>query len=310
MHRSSFLRAATPAALVLLAASVLAAPAHAQLGGLRRAVERRVEQKAEDRTQAAMLVEPTFDNTTIEITAERLDRYQAAMERMKAQRAANRQRYDQMQVQRNALADSSRMVKNDREESAYGRATDTWDQCASHAREERDKAAEAQSQAMVARFQSNPMGAQNDPKVKQMMAAMQEMAAAQQRGDAAAVQRIQERIANLMGATTDSNVVNREIRTKCGPKPAKPASMVRADAYAAKGDSVDKASQALLQSATPKGADVGMTDVQARMMWERIASWLVGMRQDAPITRTFSKGEYDLLVERRGALKKAFAGSE
>ena len=53
-----------------------------------------------------------------------------------------------------------------------------------------------------------------------------------------------------------------------------------------------------------------MTSVQARMFWERIASWLAGMRQDVPITRTFTKSEYDLLTARRSALRRAFSGSE
>jgi len=52
-----------------------------------------------------------------------------------------------------------------------------------------------------------------------------------------------------------------------------------------------------------------MTDLQARMMWERVQSWLNGMQKAAPITRTFTKAEYDLLVSRRSDLRKAFSGS-
>ena len=46
---------------------------------------------------------------------------------------------------------------------------------------------------------------------------------------------------NLMGASVDTAVINRGIRAKCNAKPAKPASMVRAEAYEAKAADVEKA---------------------------------------------------------------------
>ena len=103
---------------VLLSSVGLVLPVQAQLGGLRRAVERRVEQKAEDRVQVANLIEPTFDQTTLEITAARLDRYQAAMTALRSQRAANRQRYEAMQTQRSATADSANQADNQAENHA------------------------------------------------------------------------------------------------------------------------------------------------------------------------------------------------
>ncbi|MDZ7630356.1 MAG: hypothetical protein U5K74_03065 [Gemmatimonadaceae bacterium] len=103
----------------LVVAVMASTPLQAQFGGLRRAVERRVEQKAEDRAQAANLIQPTFDQTTIEITAERLDRYVAAMEKLKARRAVNRQRYEVLQTQRSALIDSSNAADNQRDRQAY-----------------------------------------------------------------------------------------------------------------------------------------------------------------------------------------------
>ena len=296
--------------IVLAAGALLAAPATAQLGGLRRAVERRVEQKVDDKANVAMLVDPTFDATTVEITAARLDRYLPAMEQMKAQREANRKRYEELQAQRGAYADSARMVSNDRERNAYETATQRWDECASNARQETEDANEKRMQEMMMRFQANPAAANADPKVKAIVAAMQEMGAAQARGDQAATQRATERVMNLMGASTDTAVINRGIRAKCNAKPAKPASMVRAEAYDAKAADIEKQAQGLLASATPSGESVGMTSVQARMFWERIASWLAGMRQDVPITRTFTKNEYDLLTARRSALRRAFSGSE
>lgn len=296
----------------LLALVVAAVPrAEAQLGGLRRAVERRVEQKAEDRVQAANLIEPTFDQTTLEITAERLDRYQAAMEKMKLQRTANRQRYEAMQTQRSALVDSSQAADNQRDRETYQRTGDQYDACRRDTREALEAAQEKRIQDLTARMQRDPVGSQSDPKVKEIMATMQAMSAAQQRGDAAGVQRATERMQTLMGGATDSASLDRAAVGKCGARPAKPASMVRSELLRARADSVEKAARTLIgASGGVKGAEVGMTDAQASMFWERIQSWLNGMQPSAPITRTFTKAEYELLVARRGELRKAFSGSE
>lgn len=295
-----------------LAGLVTATPAHAQLGGLiRRATERRVEQTAEDRVNAATLIAPTFDATTVEITAERLDRYTAAMERLKAARAQNRQRYEALQAQRNALLDSANMVENRRDNAAYEQADRTHDNCARDVRQAMDREAEEKGKAMSARMQANPIGAQNDPQVKAFVQAMQDFAQAQQRGDTAAISRAQQRMMTMFGGTGDSVAVRRNVAAKCGAEPAKPASLVRSEAYRAKASALEKEANALNSTAGGvKGAEVGMGDAAARMMWERIQSWLNGVQENAPITRTFSKNEYDLLVARRSALRRAFSGSE
>jgi hypothetical protein len=303
----------TSSALICLslATALVAVPAHAQLGALRRAAERRVEQKAEDRVQAANLIEPTFDNTTVEITAERLDRLQSALERAKSRRAAERQRYEQLMAQSNALADSARAVENERERQAYERAGTTYSECRSGVTRALNAEHERKVADIQARMQRDPIGAQNDPKVKEMMALLQEFAAAQQRGDAAAIERAQARMMSVMSAVTDSASVDRAAAPKCGARPTRPMSLVRTEALRARSDSAQQAANALLTAAAKvKGAEIGTTDVQASMIEERIKSLLAGMRQDAPITRTFTKAEYDLLVARRGALQRAYRGSE
>lgn len=298
-----------PAFVSLLLLSVLSVSAQAQLGALRRAAGKAVEQKAEDRSQAAMLIEPTFDATTIEITAERLDRYTAAMEKLKSQRAANQQRYEQMQTQVNALNDSARASDNDRERNTFERSTTTYSTCRSGVQKAADAAAEQKTQELTARMQRDPVGSQNDPTFKEMMAVMQEMATAQQSGDAAALRRAQDRMMRVTGAVTDSASLDRAAAAKCGARPSKPASMVRKAAFEARSDSTRSAANALLTGAGGvKGSEVGMSNLQAQMFWERIMSWMNGMKQDAVITRTFTKAEYDLLVARRRELRSAFSG--
>lgn len=292
------------------ATSAFSAPANAQLGALRRAAERRVEQKAEDRVQVANLIEPTFDNTTLEITPERLERYTAAMEKLKADRAANRARYEAMQTHRSALIDSSNAVENRKETETYNRATQAYESCRSDVLRDIRRAAEASNEALAERMRRDPIGMQQDPKVKEMMAALQEMAAAQRSNDTAAVRRATERMHKMGAAEPDSAGVDRAAAAKCGARPAKPGSLVRAEEMRERAAAIDKAANELNRSSGGvSGALVGMTDAQAKMMWERIQSWLWGMRQDAAITRTFTRAEYDQLVASRGKLQRAFSGS-
>jgi hypothetical protein len=305
MHAWTLTRRISGISLLLL----LAVPVHAQLGALRRAAGKAVEQKAEDRSQVAMLIEPTFDATTIEITTERLDRYTAAMLQLKSQRAARQQRYDQMQTEINALTDSAQASDNDRDRNNFERSSTTYSECRSGVQKGADAAMEQRTREMTAKMQRDPVGAQSDPRIKEMMAAVQAMGVAQQSGDAAAIKRAQDNLMRITGAVPDSASLDRAAAAKCGARPAKPASMVRREAFQARADSTRTAANALMSSSGGvKGNDVGMTDLQAHMFWERIMSWLNGMRQDALITRTFTKAEYDLLVARRRELRAAFSG--
>ena len=304
-------RTLAPFTFVLFASLAVASTASAQLGALRRAAERRVEKKADDRIGAATLIEPTFDNTTLEITAERLDKYQAAMEQRKAQQVQNRAAYEAIDKRASATRDSARIFDNQREREAYESQVSRYDECRSGIRTGIEAAQEKKAQDIIARMQANPMAAQNDPQMKRIMTVMQELALAQQKGDAAATQVAMAKYAEIMGGATDSVSLDRAAATKCGGRPSRPASMLRYAQLNARADSLNRVGQELLGANTGvKGAAVGMTDIQARMFWERIASWLVGMRDDAPITKTFSKSEYDLLVARRSVLRKAWYGSE
>ena len=120
-----------------------------------------------------------------------------------------------------------------------------------------------------------------------------------------------ERLQSSMGGSIDSASVDKASVSKCGSRPVKPAGMIRAQQLNARADSIDVQARTMSGNGSGvKGSEVGMTDVQSRMFWERIQSWLSGMRKDAPITITFTSAEYDLLVSRRGVLRKAFSGSE
>lgn len=302
----SFRRIMLPAVVVCVSLVSQSVPAGAQLGALRRAAERRVEQKGEDRMNAAMLVDPTFDNTTLEITAERLDRFVGAVQTMKAERVQNRQRYETMTKESDALQEAAQKAANDNERNNYERTSQRYSDCRDAVEQALTESSERQMQAMTEKMQRDPIGAQNDPKVKVLMAAMQEMATAEQRGDKAASARAQAKLQALMGVVTDSAAIDRSAVAKCGTRPGKPRSMLVSDSLSARAAAMRTAANALLADGDcPKGATLGMTDVQAAMFCERLRSWLGGMRQDAPITRTFTKAEYDLLLARRSDLRKA-----
>ena len=311
MRALPFSRALVPLVLVICSAMAVSVPVHAQLGGLRRAAERRVGQKVDDQSNVAMLVEPTFDNTTIEITAARLDTYQAAMEKRKAQAAQNRAAAEALAQRANATRDSARILDKPAVRDAYERAASRYEDCRNQVQHEQDAAKVQKTRAMMAQMQVNPTAAQSDPKIKEMMALTQEMGAAQARGDTAATQRAMARLQAIFGGVTDSAGIDRSAVAKCGARPVKPAGMLAAAAMNARADTLEADGRAQSGSGVGvRGAEVGMSDVQSRMFWERIQSWLAGMRKDAPITVSFTRSEYDLLVLRRAALRKAFNGSE
>jgi hypothetical protein len=301
-------------AAVTLAAS-LSTAAHAQLGGLRRAVERRVEKKAEekveDRIVAATLIPPTFDSRTVEITAERLDRYTAAMERRKVALAANRQRYDAMQGEISALTEAAQRADNPAERRSYEQADSRYRDCRRGVLRATEAEGEKQIQALTARMQANPVGMQNDPKVREMMASMQALGQAQQSGDSAAVARATERMQRAVLGAVDSATIDRKAASTCGARPVQPRSVILSDSLSMVVRVKGTEANALRTTAGGvRGSEVGLTDEQARAMWERIMSWLNGVSESAPITRTFTRAEYDLLLERRSALKKVFADAE
>jgi len=295
---------------VLLVLSCSAHPAQAQLGALRRAAERKLEQSAEDRMNAASLIAPTFDNTTVEITAARLDRYMAALQTQKAQGAGNRQRYDALQAEAAAVRETAAKADNSRERVTYERSDLSYRECRGDAQQAADDEYERKMEELSARMQRDPIGAQRDPKMKEIMAALQESGRAQQSGDTVAQARTTQRLMALMSISSDSVAMDKLALPKCGARPAKPRSMIVKDSLAARAAQLNREADALLAAnGGVTGSEVGMTDLQSRMMWERVQSWLNGMQKDAPITRTFTRTEYDLLVSRRGDLRKAFSGS-
>ena len=309
MRANSYRRAVRRLAVVMLSLASLEQPAQAQFGLAKRAVQRRVEQKADDKLGAGNLIDPTFDNTTLEITAERFDKWLAAAARREAEASKNRALQSAVQAQESAVSDSAQKAHNSRESEAYSRSTERFQTCRSEISVANNAEMERKSQAFVAQFQANPTALQNSAQGKAIMSIMQEVQAAAAKGDQAAMQRAQMKLEGLMGMTSpDSASIDRASAAKCGARPVRPASMVLEDRLHAKSDSLIKIVRSYDSGGGQmRGEAVGMSDVQAHMFWERLAAFSSGQRPDAPITRMFTKSEYDLLVSRRGDVHKALS---
>ena len=306
---SPFSPAVARVAVGLLAA---AAPLHAQFGALRRAVEKkagdRVEQSVEDRANVAMLQPPTFDATTVELTDALLDRWIAATEAIRSQRAAQQGGVDQLQAEVVARLDSAAALERPDERRRYDEARTRYTQCENGVRAAAEADAQRAQQALEARMKADPMRATSDPQVKRITEAMQAMAEAQARGDTAAARRHHDAFIRAAGGLDEASF-GRAITTKCGAAPTEPRWIATQTALRMRADSSRaKAARGMSVLARPTGAALGVSEVAAAMVDERIMSFLAGMRPAAPITVRFTKLEYERLTARRGALTRARRG--
>lgn len=301
-------------ARVVVAAGLLvaAAPLHAQFGALRRAVEKkageRVEQSVEDRANVAMLQPPTFDATTVELTDDILDRWVAAQEAIRSQRAAQQGGVDRLQAEEAARMDSAAALERPDERRRYDQERERYTQCENGVRNAADADAQRTQQALEARMKADPMRAMNDPQVKRITEAMQAMAEAQARGDTAAARRHHDAFIRAAGGQDEAGF-RRTVATRCGAAPSEPRWIATQTALRMRADSSRaKAARGMSVLARPTGAALGVSDVAAAMVDERIMSFLAGMRPAAPITVRFTKKEYDRLTSRRPELVRARRG--
>lgn len=324
----------TPARPARIAACALAAllaldaaPAHAQLRGMigrkiggaiaDKATDKATE-KATDRIddKTVTLLPPTFDKTTVEITPARLDAFVAALGEIRATRAQKRKELEPMWKERDALYAQADKAFSDRDREAFDRVNRSYDECASGVRDkvqdQNNARAEARAREMQAKAVADPRSVMNDPMLKEQMAYAQLMAQAQSRNDQAEVARLQKEMeAKTMARMkamgfADSTAAEAATVKACGPRPAKPAGLVRQEQLQAQGKALGERIDRIQKEADGQvpGSRLGLTDTQAAMLAERIEAFLSGSRSH-PITRTFTKGEWDLLAGRRDELRKA-----
>lgn len=313
-------RAARALPLVALALCA-AAPAQAQFGALRRAVERKageaVEQKAEDKAGVAMLQQPTFDATTVELTDALLDKYVAGLAQVQAQRAASRAEYDRLYAIEQAQQDSAQRLwsANRADGQRYEEAKGRYDDCANRYESEREELVSAAMDKLSARLErqltGNPMAAANDPNIRRLSEQMQRYTTAVSTGDTIVMKKAVAELLAGQGVLTPAEKakVDRTLASVCGPAVKEPAWMVAQQALNARAQATRAARINLAQGAgRPTGAALGVSETQAAMVHERIQSWRNGMNPNAPLTVRFSREEYRRLLARRAAIEKASEG--
>lgn len=312
-----------PAAAALVLAVVMAVPAtsHAQFGALRRAVERKageqVDQRVDDKANLALLQEPTFDGTTVELTDALLDRYIAGLERIKATRAQRRAESDRLMASYEAQRDSAQALAdaNRADRARFDARNATFDECRTRFEGEREELLEAAmekiGERLQRRMQANPTGTGGDAAIQRLAQAAQRFSEALATGDSVAVRKAQLDMLAGEGMLTPAEKakLSRTLAAACGAPTPKPTWMVQQEALEGRAQATrERHRLAGLAAGKPSGADLGLTDVQAAMVDERIQSWRGGMRRDAPLTTRFTRQEYDRLVSRRSAIERAMRG--
>ena len=276
--------------------------ATAQLGGLvkkarDKAVESQVEKRVGATTSASADAAPKFDDTTVELTNERVAQMIRGLSAGRAILEARTPlfaRRDEAYKRRAELSDA-----NEKALDAYTVKRDESQRCRSNAmyasRETRRKATDARNKELSAK-------AMNDPAYRQkIMELMPKITAAQQKGDTAEVKKL---MAQMGVGEDDTKADTAAADAKCGKEPAKPAALVemdKLDADAQKlSDDIRKMEE---QAAATEQKESGLTERQFMMARERIEAYLSAVKYKAN-PGGFSAAERDALGARRADLEK------
>ncbi|MDF2771217.1 MAG: hypothetical protein K0S86_710 [Geminicoccaceae bacterium] len=306
-------RAIVVAATIAIAAS-LSVPgntASAQLGGLvkkarDKVVEKQVDKQIEKRSVAASTrvgEPPTFDDVTLELTAERVEGVIRGLTGGRAildgtnggaSRATLAARRDEAATKRGELSD-----KNVKLLEAYTEKRDETQRCRHNAMY---ASAEKRQETTQQRMQEHQAKALSDPAYRERVVAIsQKMAVAQQKGDTAELRRLG---AQLGLAENDSKPDSIAADKACGPMPAVPAVLVEMDKLDAQANTLTEQIRELEEkAAATEVKESGMNERQFHMARERIEAYLSAMKYKTN-PGAFSAGELEALGARRADLEK------
>jgi hypothetical protein len=281
----------------LLGAVLVPFQVGAQVPGVPRRVRDAAARATGTQTQRCSTV--VFDSVVVELTAARLDR---AIKGMRASQDVLEGRrggpsWNAMVTRRDAAANAAADLLNRKgaEMDAYRARGDRIAQC-------RD---EAFGQKRQARRDANMQRAMSDPDFMRQTAELaQRVMEAQQRGDTAAVRRINQQVADLLEAPTreDTLAVDRH----CGQLPPPPVSVVQLDSLRALGDSLNAQLQRRERQADSAAvAASGMSGRQLAMARERAEMFLAKMAAEGEhVLCGFSETELTILKARRPDLEE------
>ena len=274
----------------------------AQLGGLvkkarDKAIEQQVEKRVGGGTTSSADAAPKFDETTVELTTERVAGMVRGLQAGRAvldTRTPLIARREEISKTREPLWDA-----NQKAYDAYLRTRDENQRCrndAMHAsREKRQVAIDAHNKEMSAK-------AMNDPAFRQkIMELTPKLTAAQQKGDTVELKRLMKQ----MGVADDDTKADTVAAdAKCGKETPKPAFLIKTDSLDGLANKLtDEIRKIEEKAASTEQKESGLNERQFMMARERIEAYLSAMKYNGK-PRGFSPNETEALGSRRADLEK------
>ena len=314
-HRApSQARAIVIAAVAAIAtATIPVSTASAQFGGLvkkarDKAVEQQVEKQVEKRTGSPSSsradAPPTFDEVTLELTADRVDGVIRGLTAGRAvldgkgggpSRATLVASRDQAATKSADLSSQNAKLLN-----SYTNSRDEDRRCRIKARDISREKRQAETAKRTQEYQAKAM---SDPAFREKaMAIGQKMAVAVQRGDTAEVRRLG---AELGLQADDGEKVDSIAGVKaCGPVPAKPAVLLQIEQLDKQANELTEQIRQLEEkSAATEVKESRLTERQFLMARERIEAYLSAMKYNSK-PGAFSPAEIEALSARRADFEK------
>lgn len=268
--------------ILACAIAVIATPAHAQMGALRKKAEKAVANKVAPSTSARPT--PVFDESVVELTDARVTQLLAGFA-AEAQVAAKNREWEAGRKQRDA-AHQQQLAEHERASKEWEKKSAVWERCTQKYEAELD-AVGREAEAFAKSVDTLAL--------KAVAARIQ---AAQVRGDMAEVRRLLDSLSAATSAATPKNQraqdIDKRAEAECGKKPEQPK---RPEAPGdQRNNSIDDGAKAS-----------GMAENQYQIARERVLAWL--SLGDDKITRgetkyAFTDGELAALGARKGELRQ------
>ena len=274
-----------PRALLLaFAAAIIAAPAHAQLGGLRKKAEKAVANKVVPQTNTGTRRTPVFDDVVIELTDARVRQLLTGF--AAEARVAEKNRQNEAGRAEREAAYQRQRQQFERDYADWEKKNDTWFKCTQKYRDELnargEKAAEYVQNMDTVAF--NKVAAR--------------IKAAQEKGDMKEAMRLADSITSSMTKATAqysrTDDIEKRSKAECGDPPEEPKAPMAPS---------DQTVSTLVDGAKASG----IPEEQYRIARERVLAWL--SLGDEKITKgetqyAFTDGELTALGGKRGELSR------
>lgn len=270
--------------LVLVLAAPL--PVTAQLGGLVKKARKAVQHE-ENPTSGSSLTEALVRST---------------LKGLEAQRSLLRQR-DAMSKQRDAaVTERSKLFDaHPGEGEAYSDADSKNAICRDSVFTQIDDQHQSNMSNMGQQVAADPQ--KRAALMQKMMAMQQKSAQMMASGDTAGARKLQTAFALEMSGV-DPKADTAKVDKACGPPPAKPAWLAKADADADRADTLNARMQRTEAQAVSEGVQTsGLSAEQFNQVRERISSWWAHQGGPSP-NQGFTKGEVKILEAHRAEIAK------